>query len=325
MCMTNNSILVGNLKINPLWLAPMAGVTDKPFRTLAREQGCDLAFTEMISGKAIEFKNPRTWDMLDIEGEPPIGVQLFGSCPQVLAAAAKVAQAEGARLVDINMGCPVPKIVGNGEGAALMRHPQLAETIVRQVAAAVSIPVTVKIRAGWDKNSINAPSLAQRLAAAGASAITVHGRTREQMYSGKANWEIIAQAVKAVDIPVIGNGDIWKGRDALAMQEQTGCAGIMLARGALGNPWLFAEVKAALEGREYQPPSLDQRIEMSIRHLRMELAYRGQDRGLLFMRKHLAWYLKGLPGTAALKGEIFTCTCPRTIEDMLLSYIKNHR
>lgn len=320
-----NSFFLGNLKINPLWLAPMAGVTDKPFRALARELGCDLAFTEMISGKAIEFKNPRTWDMLDIEGESPIGVQLFGSCPQVLSAAAKVAEAEGANLVDINMGCPVPKIVGNGEGAALMRNPQLAEAIVRQVAAAVSIPVTVKIRAGWDKNSVNAPSLAERLAAAGAAAITVHGRTREQMYSGQANWGIIAQTVRAVDIPVIGNGDIWSGRDALAMQEQTGCAGIMLARGILGNPWLFAEVKAALQGRVYQPPSLEQRIQMSLRHLRMELAYRGQDRGVLFMRKHLAWYLKGLPGTAALKGEIFTHTCPRVIEEMLLTYLASNR
>ena len=180
-------IYLGRQKIGSLWLAPMAGVTDKPFRILAGEQGCDLAFTEMISGKALEFGNPRTWGLLDIKGESPIGVQLFGSSPSVLAAAAKVAQAEGATVIDINMGCPVPKIVGNGEGAALMRQPQLAAAIVSEVSAAVDIPVTVKIRAGWDENSINAPALAARLAAAGAAAITVHGRTRQQMYSGRAN------------------------------------------------------------------------------------------------------------------------------------------
>lgn len=320
--MTENYILLGNEKIDSLWLAPMAGVTDKPFRALAKEKGCGLAFTEMISGKAIQFKNRRTWDMLDINGEEPIGVQLFGSNPQVLADAAQVAQAEGATLIDINMGCPVPKIVGNGEGAALLRAPQLAEAIVRQVTKAVSLPVTVKIRAGWSQDSINAVYFAQRLAAGGAAAITVHGRTREQMYSGQANWEIIAQVVRAVDIPVIGNGDIWTGADALAMREQTGCAGVMLARGTLGNPWLFAEVRSAFAGREYQPPSVRQRVELALRHFSMELSYRGEDRAVLFMRKHLAWYLKGLPGTAVIKREIFNLTSPHAIEEMLLNYIE---
>lgn len=318
-------IYLGRQKIGSLWLAPMAGVTDKPFRILAGEQGCDLAFTEMISGKALEFGNPRTWGLLDIKGESPIGVQLFGSSPSVLAAAAKVAQAEGATVIDINMGCPVPKIVGNGEGAALMRQPQLAAAIVSEVSGAVDIPVTVKIRAGWDENSINAPALAARLAAAGAAAITVHGRTRQQMYSGRANWEVIAEVVRAVEIPVIGNGDIWSGEEALAMQQQTGCAGIMVARGAMGNPWLFAEIKAALTGTDYQPPTLEQRIAMALRHFQMELVYRGRDRGVLFMRKHLAWYLKGLPRTAPLKKGIFAETCPGAIAAMLQEYLKSNR
>lgn len=323
--MSSTGFYLGQQKVKPLWLAPMAGVTDKPFRILAGEQGCDLAFTEMISGKALEFGNPKTWNMLDIKGESPIGIQLFGSSPSVLSAAAKVAQAQGASIIDINMGCPVPKIVGNGEGAALMQQPLLAESIVNRVAASVDIPVTVKIRAGWDKNSITAPAFAKRLAAAGAAAITVHGRTREQMYSGKANWEIIAQTVRAVEIPIIGNGDIWSGKEALAMQKQTGCAGIMVARGAMGNPWLFAEIKAAFRDTDYQPPSLQQRITMALRHFHMELAYRGRERGVLFMRKHLAWYLKGLPETAPLKKSIFAETCPQTIEAMLSAYLQQNR
>lgn len=288
-----------------LWMAPMAGVTDKPFRQLVKEQGCDLAFTEMISGKAIQFENRRTWKMLDIEGESPIGVQLFGSEPHVMAAAAKVAQEQGASLVDINMGCPVPKVVGNGEGSALMRNPELAFAIVRAVKESVTIPVTVKIRAGWDASSINAVSFAQGLAHAGADAITVHGRTREQMYSGKADWNIIAQVVEAVAVPVIGNGDIWTGVDALAVLDQTGCQGIMLARGVMGNPWLFAEVSAALAKKDYQPPTIRARLSLAIRHLRMELEYRAEKQAVLFMRKHLAWYLKGLPQTAELKRQIF--------------------
>lgn len=318
--MTGNSIFLGNMP--PLWLAPMAGVTDKPFRTLAREQGCDLAFTEMISAQAIQYKNRRTWQMLDLAGEHPIGVQLFGSDPAILAAAAKTAQREGADLIDINMGCPVPKVVNNGEGAALMRNPALACAIVEKVVAAVSLPVTVKIRSGWDRNTINAVSLARGLAAAGAAAVTVHGRTREQYYSGAADWNIIAKVVQAVDIPVIGNGDIWNGGDAKDLFRQTGCSGVMLARGTLGNPWLFAEANAVLKGRVYQPPSPREKIAMAIRHLQLELAYRDEKGAVFFMRKHLAWYLKGLPNTAALKKEIFQQTDPEAIETMLWHYIE---
>lgn len=307
--------------IPELWMAPMAGVTDKPFRALVREMGCSLTFTEMISGKAIQYKNPRTWKMLDLRGENPIAVQIFGSEPQVMASAAKVAQEEGASQIDINMGCPVPKVVRNGEGAALMRTPDLAFSIVSKVREAVSVPVTVKIRAGWDRKSVNAVSFARGLSNSGADAITVHGRTREQMYSGYADWSIIAEVVQAVDIPVIGNGDVWNGQDAKELIDKTGCQGIMLARGVLGNPWLFREVRSTLEGRDYQQPALGKRIETAIRHLRMETVYRGQ-RAVPFMRKHLAWYLKGMPATAALKKEIFVQTSPDIIENLLWNYVK---
>lgn len=303
-------------------MAPMAGVTDKPFRILVREMGCDLVFTEMISGKAIQYNNRRTWNMLDLKGESPIGVQLFGSDPQVMANAAKVAEAEGASLIDINMGCPVPKVVNNGEGAALMKIPDTAFSIVRQVSEAVSIPVTVKIRSGWDNASVNAVAFAQGLAKSGAAAITVHGRTRAQMYSGTADWDIIAKVVRAVEIPVIGNGDIWAGKDAKKIINQTGCQGIMMARGVLGNPWLFREVKAALAGKDYSSPSYGDKIAMAVRHLRMEVAYRGEKMAVPFMRKHLAWYLKGMPETAALKRLIFSEASSKVIERLLRDYIQ---
>ena len=303
-------------------MAPMAGVTDRPFRHLVREQGCNLTFTEMISSKAIQFENRQTWKMLDLETQPT-GVQLFGADPQVMAAAAQVAQAQGAALIDINMGCPVPKVVAIGEGAALMRTPALAYSIVKAIVAAVSIPVTVKIRAGWDRQSVNAVEFAQGLAQAGARVIIVHGRTREQMYSGFADWDIIGQVVRAVSVPVMGNGDIWSGPDARAMLEQTSCRGVMLARGVLGNPWLFAEVAATLSGKTYQQPSIRERIELALRHLRMELEYREERTAVLFMRKHLAWYLKGMSGTAPLKRQIFTLTSPRQIEESLINFVRS--
>ncbi len=306
-----------------LWMAPMAGITDKPFRQLVREQGCQLAFTEMVSAKAILYNNRRTWNMLDLNGEDAVGVQLFGSEPEVMAEAARIAQQQGAQVIDINMGCPVPKIVNNGEGAALMRQPERAFAIVKAVAEAVSVPVTVKIRAGWDASSINAVSFTRGIAQAGARAVTVHGRTRAQMYSGRACWEIIARVVQAVDIPVIGNGDVWSGAAAKEMLRQTGCHGVMLARWVLGNPWLFAEAASALAGREYSPPSLRDRIFMAIRHLRMEVAYRGEKQAVLFMRKHLAWYLKGLPGASHLKRKIFAEQSADVIANLLYRYIES--
>lgn len=310
-----------DLRQGALWMAPMAGVTDKPFRFLVREQGCHLAFTEMISAKAIQYKNSKTCKMLDLE-EQPTGVQLFGSDPQVMAEAAQFAHAQGAALIDINMGCPVPKVVSTGAGSALMRTPELAFSVVRAVSKAVPIPVTAKIRKGWDRESINAVEFARGLAQSGAQAVTVHGRTREQMYSGSADWAIIEQVVQAVDIPIIGNGDIWNGEDALAMLKQTGCRGVMLGRGVLGNPWLFADVSATLLGRKYREPDLKERIEMALRHFHWELQYREERKAVLFMRKHLSWYLKGLPGTAGIKKKLFSLTSPQQIEKMFLDYIQ---
>ncbi len=312
-----NNLLLGQLTLNPVWMAPMAGVSDRPFRQLVREQGCGLAFTEMISAKAIEHGNRRTWKMLDLSGEGVVGVQLFGSDPRTMAAGARTAQSEGAALVDINMGCPVAKIVGNGEGSALMKNPSLAAEIVAAVAGAVSVPVTVKIRAGWDANQVNAVEVARALVAAGAAAVTVHGRTREQMYSGKADWDVIGQVVEAVDVPVIGNGDIWSGGDALSMFEHTGCAGVMVARGAMGNPWIFSEIAAAMTGKSFAPPSRRERLGLARRHLEMELEYREKRQAVLQMRKHLAWYIKGMAGGADFKRKIFQETSPRKIFALL--------
>lgn len=316
--------LLGKSKPPYFLLAPMAGVTDRPFRRIVSEFGCELAFSEMVSAKAISYCNYKTMSLIDIKDEQYVGVQIFGSDPAVLANAGQAVEATGARLLDINMGCPVAKIVGNGEGAALMKEPRLAEAIVRKLVKSVSIPVTVKIRSGWDDGSINAPFFAQRMAAAGAAAITVHGRTRQQMYSGSSDWNIIRQTVESVAIPVIGNGDIWRGEDARAMVDETGCAGIMLARGVLGNPWLFDEVRACFQAREYTGPSLKARIHMALRHLQAELVYRSEMKGLLFMRKHLAWYLKGLPQSAPLKRIIYASNSQKEVVEALETYMENN-
>lgn len=313
-------LVLGSLSLHPVLMAPMAGITDKPFRRLVAEQGCGLAYTEMISSKAICYQNRRTWKMLDIRGEHPVGVQLFGNDAAVMAAAAQTAQAEGAAVIDINMGCPVAKVVGNGEGAALMRNPRLASSLVAAVCDAVTVPVTVKIRAGWDSRSVNAVEFAREMVAAGASAVTVHGRTREQMYSGKADWSIIARVAESVKAPVIGNGDIKCGRDAVAMLEQTGCSAVMVARGAMGYPWIFAEINAAMTGQAFDPPDCWQRVRMALRHLELELAYREQRLAVLQMRKHFAWYIKGMPGATKLKQKLFRETEPEKIKDMLLRF-----
>lgn len=316
---------IGTVNIpNNVVLAPMAGVTDKSFRIIAREHGCGLVCTEMISAKALTYKNVRTKALLNIEGEKsPISVQLFGSEPDIMREAALIVENEGADLIDINMGCPVPKIVKNKEGSALLENPELAYEIVKQMVAEVRIPVTVKIRIGWNKENIVAVEFARKMEAAGASAVAVHGRTREQFYAGKADWDVIKQVKESLSIPVIGNGDVWTPQDAANMLDMTGCNGIMLGRGVMGNPWLISQTIAYLEGRTIQQPSLQKKIEGAISHLDMTIEQKGEHIGVREMRKHLAWYLKGYSHTAKLKDKIFHAIKREEIVILLQDYISN--
>ena len=288
---------------NPVMLAPMAGVTDLPFRLLVKEMGCGLVFTEMVSDKGLIYNNEHTHNMLHIdERERPVALQIFGSEPEPMAKAARIVERAGADILDINMGCPTLKIVKNGEGSALMRNPSLAYSIIASVVTAVSIPVTVKIRKGWDDTSVNAVEIAQLAEKAGAAAISVHGRTREQFYAGQADWSIIKAVKASVSIPVNGNGDIRSPGDAAKMMAETGCDGVMIGRGAQGNPWLFRQVTHYLQTGELLPgPSIAERIDMALRHLEMLTAYKGEHIGIREMRSQAAWYTKGLPHSAELR------------------------
>ena len=295
---------IGSVLIDPpVVLAPMAGVTDQPFRLLVKEMGCGLVYSEMISSKGLLFHNCHTLDMLRIaDAERPVAVQLFGSEPETLAAAAKLTAAAGVDSIDVNMGCPAPKITKNGEGAALLRQPGLVYAILASVVAAVDIPVTVKIRSGWDAASINAPEIAVLAEKAGVAAIAVHGRTREQFYAGTADWSLIRAVKERVTIPVIGNGDIRSAADAVRMLDETGCDAVMVGRGAQGNPWLFRQIAAYLKtGVVPPPPSLDERIQILGRHLDMAIAYSGEYTAIREMRRHAAWYTKGLKHAAELR------------------------
>lgn len=287
----------------PVMLAPMAGVTDLPFRLLCRERGCGLVVTEMVSAKAIHFNNKNTRQLLVTEPEEtPVSVQLFGSEPAVMAQTAAALEELPFSFIDVNMGCPVPKIVNNGEGSALMKNPALAFEILSAMVRSVKKPVTVKFRKGFDETCVNAVEFAKMAEAAGVASLTVHGRTRSQFYSGKADWDIIRQVKEAVKIPVFGNGDIFKAQDALDMMEETGCDGVAVARGAKGNPWIFEQIVSLMEGREAAPPSVGEIKAMIDRHTDMMIHYKGEYVAMREMRKHVAWYTAGLPHSSRLRG-----------------------
>ncbi|MFZ5945245.1 MAG: tRNA dihydrouridine synthase DusB [Bacillota bacterium] len=315
---------IGNVAIdNPVVLAPMAGVTDKPFRILCKEKGCGLIYTEMVSAKALTYKNERTFNLIDLKNEDhPISVQIFGSDPRIMAEGAFVVQEHGADIIDINMGCPVPKVIKNKEGSALMLDSHLAAEIVKKVSLAVKVPVTVKIRKGWDDNNINAVEFAKAMEEAGAKAIAVHGRTRSQFYSGKADWEIIRRVKEAVNIPVIGNGDIFKPEDALRMLRETNCDGTMVGRGAMGNPWIFAAINKFLSSGEKIPePGLSERILTAVKHAELAVKYKDEQVAIKEMRKHVAWYFKGLPHSARIRDMVNKVKTLEEIKEMLFGYL----
>lgn len=300
-------LTIGNVTLeNNVILAPMAGVTDLPFRLLCKEQGAGLLSMEMVSAKAILYHNKNTEKLMEIApGETPVSLQLFGSDPDIIADIAAKIEDRPFAILDINMGCPVPKIVNNGEGSALMRNPHLAAEIVRKTSRAIRKPVTVKIRKGFDEAHCNAVELAKYLEDAGAAAITVHGRTREQYYSGMADWEMIRKVKEAVEIPVIGNGDVKDGESAKRMVEETGCDGIMIGRAAQGNPWIFREVRSYLEcGVKTERPSAGEVRDMIRRHALLQLECKGDYIGIREMRKHVAWYIAGYPHAAELRKKV---------------------
>ena len=311
---------IGNVELdNNLVLAPMAGVTDMSFRQLCREPGCGLLVTEMVSAKAILYKNRNTKDLMAIgEGERPVSLQLFGSDPEIVSDIAHQVEDGPYDIIDLNMGCPVPKIVGNGEGSALMKNPKLVYEIVSAMVKAIDKPVTVKIRKGFDDSCINAVEIAKIIEEAGAAAVAVHGRTREQYYSGQADWDIIRQVKEAVSIPVIGNGDVTSPQKAEELVKQTGCDGIMIARGAQGNPWIFSEMITYEEtGTLLERPGKEEVRDMMLRHARLQLKYKGEFIGIREMRKHVAWYTKGLKGSAKLREEINRVESYQELEELL--------
>ena len=313
---------IGNVELeNRYILGPMAGVTDLPFRLLCKEQGAGLLCMEMVSAKAIYYNNRNTESLLEIHpDETPVSLQLFGSDPKIMGEMAKRIEERPFAILDVNMGCPVPKVVRNGEGSALMKEPKLVYEIVSALVKAIDKPVTVKIRKGFDDDHVNAVEIAKIIEEAGAAAVAVHGRTREQYYSGKADWDIIRQVKEAVSIPVIGNGDVTSPQKADELVRRTGCDGIMIARGAEGNPWIFSEMIRWEETGELPPrPDKDEIREMMLKHARLQLEYKGEFCGIREMRKHVAWYTKGLKGAARLREKVNAVESLEELENLLTS------
>lgn len=317
---------IGNIETkNNIFLAPMAGITDLTFRKICRKSGAGLTYTEMVSAKGLFYNDKKTPELLALaDGESPSAAQIFGSEPDIIGAICEKALSFGSDILDINMGCPAPKIVNNGDGSALMKNPKLAGEIMNAaVKASKGVPVTAKIRAGWDENSINAVELAKILEANGASAIAIHPRTRMMFYSGKADWSIISDVKKAVSVPVIGNGDIFCAQDAVDMFNQTGCDAVMVGRGAQGNPYIFTQINSLIEKGITEPlPSAEERLNMALIHAKGLCDEKGESRGIKEARKHFAWYIKGLPGSTALKVKLFTVNSLKEAENLIEMALK---
>ena len=318
---------IGNLELKvPIVLAPMAGVTDLPYRNIIRKMGCELVYSEMVSSRGLVYGSEKTFDLMEFSSEDGyMAIQLFGDDPEIMAEASRIVERKvNPDILDINMGCPANKVIKSGSGSLLMKNPGLAGEIIKAVVKAVKIPVTFKIRAGWDQNNINAVEIARIGEEMGAAAVTVHGRTREQFYSGQADWEIISKVKEAVSIPVIGNGDIFTPEDVRRMFAETGCDAVMIGRGCLGNPWLFKRAIHLLETGELLPePDFQERIRMALYHLREAIAYFGEKRAIPRMRKHIAWYLTGLPYSTEIKEGINGLAKGEEVEDVLNNYLRS--